>query len=67
MRVFTCNDHYGHYPVGASSVVVAEDEHQAFSLLKDELERQGIKDDRFTLVELDITKPRATVLDNGEY
>lgn len=50
-----------------ASVIVAENEQQAFLLLKEELKRQGIEDDRFTLVELETTSPKAVVLSNGNY
>lgn len=66
MKVFTCTDHEGHW-VDVASVVVAENEQQAFVLLKDELERQGLADDSFTLKELDVNTPKAIVLCDGEY
>ena len=67
MKVFTCNDHKGHWPVGASSVVVAKSKKGARTLLQKELDSQGLGAGEFTLKELDLTKPHAIVLTDGEY
>lgn len=67
MRVFTCKDHEGLWPVPTASVIVAENKEQAFLMLKKELESLGIKDDKFTLQELDVTEPSVIVLSNGDY
>lgn len=67
MKVFVCNDHEGHWPVGTASVVVAENEQQAFALLKARLEQRGIIDEKFTLMELSLDGPQAVVLCDGTY
>ncbi|MFD2116352.1 hypothetical protein ACFSTH_08295 [Paenibacillus yanchengensis] len=67
MKVFTCNDHRGHYPVGAASVIIAEDEQQARLLLSDELVQNGLDDKYFTLQEIDSSFPKATILLDGQY
>jgi hypothetical protein len=68
MKVFYCTDHKTHYPVGGSSVVVAQDEEQARQMLKDALKLEGLgwRGDE-QLVELNTSVPGARVLDNGDY
>lgn len=70
LKVFTANDHDGHWPVGACSVVVATDEPEARRLLDTALIADGLKpceEVKYTLRELDLTTPAAVILDNGEY
>lgn len=75
MNVYTCNDHVGH-GVGAASVIVAENELQAYELLRAELIENGLntevlsaekKGEMPTFKLLDVTKPQAIVLQNGDY
>lgn len=68
MRVFTCNDFEGHYPVGSAAVVVAEDEDAARVALRRELRSMGLelrKGDK--LIELDVSAARVVVLNDGDY
>ncbi len=69
MNVYTCNDHEGHWPVGACSMIVAEDEKQARRLLLQELLEHGIQQGEkpFTLRKMNVVSPRAYVLLEGEY
>jgi hypothetical protein len=68
MKVFTCDDHAGHYPVGVASVIVAIDEASAVELLTEELYSQGLDPTLgFTLQELDLRVPKALVINNGDY
>lgn len=69
MKVWTCNDFEGHWPVGAAAVVVAETEEQAKDLLDFALSVEGLgrQEDGYTLKTLDINKPEAIVLVNGDY
>jgi hypothetical protein len=68
MRVWTCVDHETFWPVGGASVVVAPDQPTARELLRRELERHGLKkDEPFTLLELDIARPQAVILNDGDY
>lgn len=68
MKIFVCTDHDVHWPVGGASVVVAEDEHQAAEMLRQELNRHGLNGNKpFTLQEIDITTPQAIVLCDGDY
>ena len=67
MKVFTCTDHRGHFPVGTASVVVAENCAEAWRLLADALDERGLGDDEFTLTELPTDTPLAIVLRDGDY
>lgn len=67
LTVFTCNDHAGYYPVGAASVVVAEDERKARAMLSEQLKSMGINGEDFTLEPLDVTNSHVKVLLDGDY
>lgn len=67
MKVFTCDNHDGFYPVGVASVIVAETEEEAAELLKVELRERELGADDFTLIELDTSASRAVVLQDGNY
>lgn len=68
MKVFTCDDHEGHWPVGTASVVVADNEDEAREMLTEKLNGIGIEDDGdFTLNELVVSEKRVLVLCDGEY
>jgi hypothetical protein len=67
VKVFTCIDHETHF-VGGASIIVAETEEQAHDLLVAELLTHGLEQkSKPTLYEIDTTKPKATVLYNGDY
>lgn len=75
MNVYTCNDHVGHW-VGTASVIVAENELQAYELLRVQLVKHGLnlevleaekRGEMPTFQPLDTTKPQAIVLQNGDY
>lgn len=66
MRVFVSTDFTGHYPVGVSAVVFAENEDEARVALSNELAAHDLKFDG-TLRELNARVPRAFVLQDGEY
>jgi hypothetical protein len=70
MRVWVVKDHNSHYPVGAASVIVAENEKQAYNLLDAALIADGLKPhikDPYTLIELSLDTPQAMILVNGDY
>jgi len=75
LRVFICTDHDCYWPVGVASVVVAEDEEGARALLDAALVgRNGPKgglqphaESPYTLQELDVTRPGAQILLDGDY
>lgn len=69
LRVWTCTDHKGHWPVGAASLVVASTERQARALLIEALRASGIiqPEGDFTLKEIDCATAAAYVLNDGNY
>lgn len=66
MRVFTCTDHAGYWPVGACSVIVAPDEEAARALLLDELVKRNLNKGAFTLREIPMIAAAHVLLD-GDY
>ena len=66
MRVFTCTDHAGYWPVGACSVVIAPDEESARALLLDELIKRKLDKCAFTLQEIPMIAAAHVLLD-GNY
>jgi hypothetical protein len=69
LRLWTCTDHDTHWPVGGASIVVAENENMARSLLIEALAARGIKQPEgdFTLTEVPLQEPKAVVLNDGDY
>jgi hypothetical protein len=67
VKIFTCVDHDGHL-VGVASVVVARSEETARQLLQIELRSRGLSGNKpFSLQEIDISEPRAIILQDGDY
>ena len=74
MKIYTCDDFEGHYPVGAAAVVVAPDRPAARVLLARALTERGLpyrgtrgQGAEPTLTELDTTTAAAFVLVDGNY
>lgn len=73
MKVFTCSDFTGVYPVGTAAVVVAADEAAARDLMRAQLmqlakvSRGYVPSDDFTLQELATDLPHVVVLCDGDY
>lgn len=75
MKVFTCDDFKGHYPVGTAAVVVADDINVARQMLADHLKTLGLPQDdghpsrphRFSLTQLHTSKPQVIILNDGNY
>jgi len=69
MKVFTCNNFYGHYPVGSAAVVVADDVNVAKQMLLDELRRVGLDpgDRKLEMIQVHTSKPRVIILVDGDY
>lgn len=69
MNIYTCNTFKGHWPVGTSAVVIADDEKEARQLLSDELVKDGLEPlaKLDELIKLDLTSKKAIILDNGDY
>lgn len=70
MKLFTCIDHDGHWPVGVASIIVARNETEAKKLLDEVLHEDGLETFEkkpYTLQEIDLNKPKAVLLHSGEY
>lgn len=69
LKVFTCDDHVGHWGVPVGSVIVARDEIAARELLASELRSHGLDPERtpMTLKPLDIKRAGVVVLSDGQY
>jgi hypothetical protein len=71
MKVYTCNDFWGFYPVGSAAVVVANDEAEARKLLDAALIERGLRkavdEASYTLRELAFDAPSAVILVDGDY
>jgi hypothetical protein len=67
MKVFYSDDFPGHWPVGTSAVVVAEDEQQARHLISEELKNHGLSFEGCTLEEVDTATAHAIIIQDGEY
>lgn len=71
MKVFTCNDFVGFWPVGTAAVVIAEDVSQARCLLDGELHKLGLiqlaPPNEYTITEIDTTLQQAIILCDGDY
>ena len=69
MRIFTCTNHDGHYPVGVASVVIAETEDKAYEQLDKALIEAGLKPydkEEYQINEVEM-KPQAIILNDGNY
>jgi hypothetical protein len=64
MKVYYSNDFSGHYPVGASAVVRAENAEEAQRLLSEALEQDGLK---FNGTLTEFKGKGVVVLQNGDY
>jgi hypothetical protein len=67
LKVFTCTDHDGRYPVGVASVIVAADIEHARDLLDAELGKNGLRLGGYSLDELALDRPHAEILCDGDY
>ena len=68
MKIFTCTDFGGHYPVGAAALIVASSQDHALNLLEKALEDQGLHLNGDENIEKGPTgKPFCEILVNGDY
>ena len=70
MQVWTCTNHENFWPVGAASVVVAENEAQAREILTAALHKRGLGQqmpEDLELKPLNTTDAHAVVLWDGNY
>jgi hypothetical protein len=67
MKVFTCTDFPGEWPVGVAAVVVADSLETAHNMMAFNIHRRGFPVGDFTLREIDLTKQTVYVLNDGQY
>ena len=70
MKVFTCTEFTGFWPVGTAAVVVATNRKKAKELLEAAIKLDGLPEttiDSKDIVELNIDKPNAVILRDGDY
>ena len=68
MKVFTCTNFEGFYPVGTAAVVVAENVTEADMLLRNKLNSIGLsQDDELILEELSLNSSVVVILRDGNY
>ena len=70
MKIYVCTDHDGHYPVGTSSLVLANSAAEARELLDGELKKAGLQSSAeypYTLQQIPQTKVQAIILQDGNY
>jgi len=69
MRVYTCNDFRGVYPVGTAAVVIAPNRNRALQLFLQELKRIGLEQspEDFSLLPLSNSQESVTILRDGDY
>lgn len=71
VKVFTCNDFAGYWPVGTAAVIVAESEQAAMQALCDRLATMNLAGKQGgvnpTLNELPLTRPQVRILNDGDY
>lgn len=70
MKIFTCIDHDGHFPVGVASVIVAKDRREARQLLDKELKAHSLRlytEKKYKLSEVSLKIAQALILRDGDY
>ena len=67
MKLFTCTDHEGMYPVPTASLVIADSKLEAYDLMYKELHKRNLHNVGFTLQEVDIKVKKAIILSDGDY
>lgn len=69
MKVYTCTAFKGHYPVGASAVVIAQSRMQARQMLLEELKEIGLEQDvkEADIEQLSLSRASVHILQDGNY
>jgi len=70
MKIYTCTNFKGHYPVGTAAVVVANNRQEAERVLEDELHNLNLPQDRHwepRLTEALTDTAYAIILNTGDY
>ena len=72
MKLFTCTDHDGFWPVGVASVIIAPNKKRAQELLDAELLERNLmtfaqQEEPYELIEVPLNKSKAIILCDGNY
>lgn len=71
MKLFTCTNFTGFWPVGTAAVILAKDKEQAEELLMKNLVNSGLgnknKIEDLELIQVSQAKPIAVILNDGGY
>ncbi|KKK41587.1 hypothetical protein LCGC14_2621110 [marine sediment metagenome] len=76
MKIYYTSDFKGQYPVGTSAVIIAHNKTHATKLLKEALENDpigkleiiyGDKHGKPMFIEIDLNKPDAFIINDGNY
>ncbi len=68
LRVWTCNEFRGHWPVGAAAVVVAGTRDEAEALLLDRLRAEGLpQDEHLDMQAVPMQDGIVRILCDGDY
>ena len=69
MKVYTCNDFNGYYPVGTGAVVVAKNQTEAARRLEIELANKNLEQSisPLSMIELDTESATVRILTDGNY
>lgn len=69
MKIYTCNEFKGHYPVGTAAVIVASNKSHAARLLEGALRARGLDQsvEPTYMVELLTDAPNVVILCDGNY
>ena len=69
LKLFTCNDFKGHYPVGTAAIALATCKEEAVYLLEKQLAKEGLpqKLDADWVLEAFASEPMADILCDGNY
>jgi len=70
MKLYTCVDHDGFYPVPTASIVIGNNKREGKKMLDLELIKAGLfpfKTKEYTLIEINPEKRQAIILSDGNY
>ena len=69
MKVWTCTNFKGHWPVGTAAVILASTEGEALHLLDEAVQKRGLPplNETCEMVEVTMQAPRAVILCDGNY
>lgn len=69
LKIYTCNNFTGHWPVPTAAVVIAENQEDAAGILSIQLNAEGLQQDVYPdqMVELYTDQKRVILLSKGDY